>query len=372
MIWFALFIPLILLIVVFVLFRQKITWWEPFIPFVSTLLLTIMFKYIGQSCLTHDIEFLQYHVVKISYYEDWDEWITQTCTRTCCCDSKGENCETETYDCSYRDYHPQYWTITLNSGEEIDVSHEYYVYLYKKFGSRRTFVNMHRHYYTKDGNKYESYYPNTYESFEDYVVNHAYKNKVKASKSIFNFPNVDTTDIRYYGLYKYTKLQNYKLPPILSKHPISSADQKQFEYINGMLGMNKQIRVWICLFENGQSRKAALMQKSYWKGGNKNEFVICIGLDPNKNVNWAEVFTWGENKILDIEVRDYLQDLKGPLNYTELAKFLYPEIIQHWKRKSFKDFEYISIEPPLWSVITTYIVSLIVCAGIFFWIINND
>jgi len=343
MIWLALIIPIILLIAALLLFREKITWWEPFLPFTATIILILIFKFAGQSSLTHDVEYLQYYVVQINYYEDWDEWITQTCSRECCCDSKGENCSTEYYDCSYRSYHSEYWTLVLNNGNEVNISQSYYNYLYQKFGSKRTIVNMHRDYYTIDGDKYESYYPNTYEAFEDYVIDHWYKNKIQASTSIFNFPKVDTTDIRIYGLYNYPELNENKLTPILARYNISAADQKQFEYLNGMLGLSKQVRVWICLFEKGQSRTAALMQKSYWKGGNKNEFVICIGLEPDGNVKWTEVFTWGENKILDVEVRDYLQNLNGTLNFTNLAKFLYPEVVQHWKRKSFKDFDYLNI-----------------------------
>jgi hypothetical protein len=278
MIWFALIIPVIFLIFTLIVFKNKVALWEPLIPLVVTTLVILFFNYIGKSTLTKDREYLNYYIIDIKYYEDWNEYIHKTCSESyqCGTDSKGnaEYC-TRYYDCSYVDYHPEYWTATLNDSSEINISENYYNYLYKKFNTGRLFVNMNRDYHTDDGDMFLTLYPNTYEAFEDYIVSHSYENKIQCSSSIFNFPEVDTSDIKFYGLYDYPKLVENKLNPILSRDTISENTQKLIEYINGKLGKDKQIRIWVLIYKN-KSSYTSLMQKSYWKGGNKNEFIICI------------------------------------------------------------------------------------------------
>jgi len=62
--------------------------------------------------------------------------------------------------------------------------------LKNKFGNTRVFVDMNRDYDTDDGDMYLTKYPNTYKSYEFYATKHSYENRVQASTSIFNFPEV--------------------------------------------------------------------------------------------------------------------------------------------------------------------------------------
>ena len=380
MIWLSLLIPTILVILALTFFTKKITWWESMIPFVSTLIVVLIFKYAGISSLTHDKEYLGYHIIKINYYEPWNEWITMTCTRSVPCgtdkDGNTQWC-TETYDCSYCQHHSEEWSVILNSSKEKNISQTYYNYLKQKFGTKSYFVDMNRDYYTEDGDCYSNDWNGSEVSYEDYIIDRSYENRVQASASIFNFPNVDTSEFRKYSLYDYPKfsgIDGTKLKPIL--HPktfqVSESTQRKFEIINGTLGIKKQVRVWILIYDN-KDRNASFLQRSLWKGGNKNEFIITIGLDKEKKVDWVEIITWGEKKMLDVRVKDYLIESDSTqLNLDKFAPFLYKEIDQHWVRKSFKDFEYLNINPPNWAIITSFIVSIISCLFIFFWSISNE
>ena len=105
-------------------------------------------------------------------------------------------------------------------------------------------------------------------------------------------------------------------------------------------------------------------QRCYWQGGNKNEFIICVGIDGKTNeLKWLNGFTWMDDETMLLRCRDEM---------TQKSKFLikdYSQWIQKniklWKRKEFKDFEYIEDDAALSDgqmmgiLITVIIVNLI-------------
>lgn len=372
--WLAIIIPVLCAIVALVFFRNKVAIWEPFIPILLTAFIIVFFKFIGIQSLTKDTEYWGNYVTKISWYQEWDEWIEQTCTRTypCGSDSKGNTkyC-TEPYDCSYCANHSQYWTLTLNDNKEIKISNAYFNYLKTKFKTVPIFVDMHRDFYRIDGDKYVIKYPNTYDAFEFYATEHKYENKIQASTSIFNYPKIQASDTVEYKLYNYPTIVNNELPAILTPAtiPVKIDEQRRFSYINGMLGMSKQVRVWVCLFDSKNSR-AGYMQEAYWKRGNKNEFVICIGTNKNRDIHWVHIFGWSAKKILDIETRNFIKG-KKKLNLSELGIWLYPEIEQKWEMSTFEEFNNLVVEQPTWSIIITWIITICSCLLLYLWIIKN-
>ena len=74
-----------------------------------------------------DTEYLSYYITKIRHTDEWDEWIHRTCTREVPdgTDSKGNTkYRTETYDCSYREYHPERWLKDDNKGDDMYINRE--------------------------------------------------------------------------------------------------------------------------------------------------------------------------------------------------------------------------------------------------------
>lgn len=374
MIWLALSIPILFAIIGLIYFRKRISFWEPFIPLSITIAIIILFKYIGISSLTKDTEYWGNYISSVHYYERWDEWIEQTCSRSVPCgtDSKGNTTYcTETYDCSYRDEHPEHWTMKLNGGQEIKISKSEYEYYKRSFGTKSIFVDMNRDYYRIDGDMYTNNYPNTYESFKYYATEHTYTNKIQASTSIFNYPNIKDNDILKYKLYNYPKVNNNSQYSILFPKSVyvTMDDQKRISYINGKLGSCKKVHVWVCLFDN-MDEQCGYKQEAYWKGGNLNELIICIGVNKNKDIFWVHVFSWCKEKTIEIETRNFIQEQKK-LNLSKLGDWLYNEVDKKWKKTSAKDFEYLSIEPPFWSILTTWIISFLSCILIYIWIYFN-
>jgi hypothetical protein len=79
--------------------------------------------------------------------------------------------------------------------------------------------------------------------------------------------------------------------------------------MNALLGRKHQIRVWVLLYRD-QPRDISKRQEALWKGGNKNELVICVGLNKANEFQWAEVFSWTKREDLKVSVRDYIQAQK--------------------------------------------------------------
>ena len=371
-IWLAVLIPVIVAIFFLWFFHKQIVWWEIILPFAATILLIIIFKLIGTSSVTKDYEYWGNYVTEVRYYEPWDEYIHQTCSSTCCCDDKGNNCTTTYYDCSYVVNHSAEWVAVFNSGETENISQERYIKLKSQFNNS-SFVDMDRNYHSYDGDMYKSIWKGNYEAFEFIASKTSYTNKVQASHSVFNFPEVKPEMVKKYELYDYTEIQNWnKLNTILGYkgYVHNKETDKKFDYINGLFGRSKEIRVWVLLFKN-KPRNIAFMQEGYWKGGNKNELNICIGLDNSNKITWCHIFSWTESQAMKVRTRHFVEDM-DKLNLNSLADYLFENIPKNWKRKHFSDFDYLTIETPTWAIITTYILVFLASIGINIWSIKNE
>ena len=49
-----------------------------------------------------------------------------------------------------------------------------------------------------------------------------------------------------------------------------------------------------------------------------------------------------------------------------------PMVQEKFVRKQFADFDYITIEPPFWAVMTTFLVTIAVNVGLSLWIVHNE
>lgn len=235
-IFLALIIPLFTAIILWFWFKHKTVWWEFLIPFATSIIVILIFKFTAEWSRTRDIEYWGGSVINTEYYEDWNEYIHQTCT--CCCDKDGNNCTT--YDCSYVSYHSEYWKITGSNGENIRISKQQYELLVKKFNNE-VFVDLHRGYYTNDGDKYVSTWDKNKETLEPVITVHSYENRVQVSNSVFNYPEVKEKDVKQYKLYEYPEIyDNYKQKCILGVGDSTQIlAERKFQILNSRLGLKK-------------------------------------------------------------------------------------------------------------------------------------
>jgi len=358
-------IPIITVIILGTKFRKNTALWEYVVVLVPSILLFFALKYSFVYISSLDKEYLSDLVSKITYYEDWDETVMVTHTRTVSC-GKGKT-RTETYVVPERRYHPKRYVYETVTGETNDVSEDEYKLICYKLNMPAVFKDMHRSYRSKDGDAYVTSWNRTRENSYPVTWTHLYQNKVKASSySIFKYGNMSEEEIKENKLFDYPEIKNNDQNPILG---FTATDTDAVRYLNGYRGPKNQIHVFILCFNN-HSLEVAEMQKAYWQGGNKNEFVVCLGVK-NNTVIWCNPFSWSDEPMLEVKTRDYF--IKHPdINFKDYAEWLDTQIDKNWHRKEFNDFNYLSIELSIGWYIAILIIMLCYNVAISYWVITNE
>lgn len=374
-IWGAISIPLITATVLFTWFRHKTVWWEFIVPVVVSIICIALFKFTTEKVQTSDTEYWGGWATHAEYYERWNERVP--CTHTKYCSETCRNSDGTTYSCSKPcgtehaydvDDHPPYWVFHDSNGGSQGISRGKFEDLAKSWSSRK-FVDLHRSYHTVDGDKYVTTWDKDEATFVAVTTQHTYENRVQAATSIFNFPEVDP---KFWKLYEYPAIGTYDQVAILgASGPQAQEADTLLRRSNAKLGRAKQVKMFILVFGPGSSLDTGISQEHYWKGGNKNEFILTLGTDSSGKVTWAHPISWTEVDRLKIDVREYALQ-QDTLNLIDLVNYMVPQVEKSFQRKQFVDFSYLTVEPPGWAVALSYILTLLVNIGLSFWIIHNQ
>jgi hypothetical protein len=330
-----------------------------FLLFPCAILIPLVMLGAGRS-LCVDVEWHGGWVVEARYFEDWNEYIHKTCTETTT-DSEGRM-STRTYDCSYVDYHSEYWELEDCNGYVVAITQSDYAALVQKLGGA-VFRDMHRYYHTNDGDQYAAVWTSTYEK-QPVVTKHWYENRILGSRHTLNrFPPVPEGS----AIYEYPEqMHALRDTPILGSDPQLQQATKLLSLYNAELGPSRQARIWVCLFDS-TDRQLGLLQEAHWQGANKNEFVVCLGVSQEK-VAWCHSFCWApvgntSNDLLKVKARDLA------LNATswDLIQFvadLAPLVEAHFVRKSSKELQYLTTDNyGFWSYAAVYL-AVIAVSGV--------
>jgi len=200
---------------------------------------------------------------------------------------------------------------------------------------------------------------------------HTYKNRVQASHEIVRFQNVDRSRFQ---LFAYPEITNfYYCPSILGDGgPTKLAADDLLGIANAKLGSKKQVRIWILVFKD-QPPETGEAQYHYWKGGNKNEFILCIGVDKHYMIQWCKAISWTTVADLKEDAQNFvLQAESHQLDLVAIVTWVIQNVEDRFVRKEFSDFSRISVDPPLWAVLLTFLLTAIVNVALSAWIIHND
>lgn len=373
LIYFCLIIPLIAVAVLAWKYHSRMSWWEYLVVFGVPALCIGTAKIVSTMSQTSDTEIWNSYLTKATYYEDWDEWIHKTCYHTCyeeCRDSEGHTYQCNPhdcnpYDCSYREYHPEYWEAFDNLGNSFYVDKIRFERLCATWANK-SFQDMNRRYYTDDGDAYNTVFTGELKDVIPRTIQFTYENRVKCSRSLFNFEDVDSADIKDYGLYDYPKVSEFDHNPILGwNDPAASLRLQQY---NALLGSKKQVYMLILVYKD-KPVQAALYQEGYWKGGNKNEFILCIGVRSNK-IDWAKVISWTEVDELKIGVEKKVVSMD--MNLMSIVDYMTGEVNRKFIRKQFKDFSYITVEPTITALWVTFLITIVVTVGLSVYCVLNQ
>lgn len=113
----------------------------------------------------------------------------------------------------------------------------------------------------------------------------------------------------------------------------------------------------IVVFAFNQPREYFYALQQAWIGGKKNDVILVIGTNSQKQVQWAEVMAWTTNEMFKVKLRDRIQDLKE-INRSEIITALKEETQSRFKRRSMEDFAY--LESSITPSVTEWMIGLII------------
>lgn len=377
MVYFSLLIPVIAVIILFVFFRRNVVWWEAASLLGITVLFILIAKWISVSSLTDDTEYLGGYVTGVEYYQAWDEEVPCRhpvyCTDPCCSKDKEGNCESCQVQCGWEhdydvDFHPEHWDC-ITTLRNYGITQQRYNELVAQFGGRKVFVDLHRDYHSIDGDEFLTEWLGEDKTLEPVAVTHTYENRPQAAKSLFHYDDVDTSDIKLYHPFTYPQIYNQFHQQVLLGYNDPNSEQL-LQVVNSRLGHSHQVRVFFLIFVN-QPREAAYIQEQYWQGGNKNELVVCIGIDSNKKVKWGHIISWTDAMAVKVKVKHRI-DEEETLDLPYMIKYVEAEIKSEWIRKPFHDFDYINIEPSATQTLWIFILTILVDVGLAVWVVKNE
>jgi hypothetical protein len=304
-------------------------------------------------------------ITSVQYIEEWDEWIPpETHTYT---DSKG-NSHTETTPGYWKHHDAENSIITSDEGEmSVDCA--------------------------PNGQEFNDSYPNTDAELEKYYPIgqptssvHTYENKVQASYSIYRHKDIDLNN--YKGLSEYPRdVQNYiNVNRLIGNVPnYNNALAKLNEintYLNksvpdtankGKMKSYKEVNIIFVNLGNKPINYAYALQ-DYWKGGNKNDFVITFSLDKNNNIKWVYPFSWADSQkseLLKIQVREYLSSKKNITDFVPIVTDISKMVEQNFERKQFTDFAYLNVEMSTGAYIILVFLNIVLFVGGIILYIGN-
>lgn len=318
---------------------------------------------------TSDTEYLGGYVTKIIYYEEWDEMVLRTKTRQVP-DGKGGT-RTQTYTVLEREFHPERWVYINNEDNfEHRISKKLYNKIKFRLNSPTVFKDMKRDYHRIDGDAYVTMYDGSIEHLYDITWSQRYKNKVQASQSntIFKMLDIDKEMADSLGLYEYPEITDLTQNPILGRN-VSKEELQIFRYINAMKGKKNKFRTYVLFFNYDEFDKSEL-QKSYWQNGNKNEFIVCLGMKGD-SVAWTNSFSWCDMPKLEVKTRSYFID-NPKLDLVKYGTWLNNNIDENWVRKEFDDFNYIDIELSTGQYIALFFLTIVFNVGVGIAVIYNN
>jgi len=345
-------------------FHKQIKAWESILISIICVGGIILTSIAIKNASTYTNEYWSTIAYNAEYYEDWNEYIHRTCSRAYKC---GKSTCYRYYNCSYVQYHSPYWQLVSKEGEGFSISQNEYNDLVASWNNQH-FVDLNRHYHSNDGDKYVTMWNEKFDFIRPITSIHQYQNKIKTSPSLLGFKKINPKETQ---VYDYGKISSHRLDFIYGDG--NYEQQEKLRRWNALIGSDKKVEIFIVIYKN-KPLESAFDQEAYWVRGNKNEFIVCVGIDESSNkIQWSKVISWTPNTVLKAKVEREINELtKYDLNtiIDYLGNIVSKE--DGTIRKDFSEFDY--IDPPIsfWGGVGIFIISLLIAIGLIYWAIKND
>ncbi len=321
-------------------------------------------------------EYLGSYVVSMCFEDSWHEIVRYTEQVPCGKDSNGNTIYREVERIRY-DYHPPKWTYETSIGSSYECDEDFFDYAQQLWE-----VDTHEFSITgsriRGGVRYGSeiffqdcldYYPKEDTPFDNEDIcrclitlteEHKYVNKIRNSNSIFKFEDRSESDNSM--LFDYPEY-NFDQNPIMGLD-VPSDVVKKYKAFNALYGPSHEVRLYVIFYNAEQGITVAEDQRAYWHGGNKNELVVCLGIGDDK-VKWCNAFSWMDEPVLEVAIETYFRNNTA----IDLMAFLdwLRDNIDKWQRKSFSDFNYLTVRLTPKQVLLMAAVSALTCGAMWYF-----
>ncbi|MBQ8423650.1 MAG: hypothetical protein IJY36_05280 [Coprobacter sp.] len=319
-------------------------------------------------------EYLSAFAYNVQHHEAWVERIERYETYT---DSRGNTRRRVVVDYQR---HPECWLMCLNTGVDIYIYQNVYDMYRMLWGTPEHWIDPYHPNCVSGGGGQLYEWNNVYEDAATHTYEGLYVNYINNSNSIFRKGKVSDYEVEELGLIDYPVfVSNYIETDVILGSPnlpkcvgFSEKSQRAFQLINAIFGAERQIHVFILVFNAKQDVTTALRQQAYWQGGNKNEFVVCLGVDFSNVeagkgitetrqpiVQWCKAFSWSDVPLLESATESWFIANKE-LNFAAYAKWL-RENIHLWERKEFTDFKYLGLKLSPKRMALVFITAVLFC-----------
>lgn len=336
----AYFLPLVVTAVLLALRLDFGNWWVYLIMLTVAELLLWMFRAIFKKHTAK--EFISAHVTSVHHEFPWVEKRERHETVR----DRNGNSHTETR-IEYIN-HPDNWYWALNNGHCQAISDELFDYWCDAFGTGVEFEAVHHPNCVSGGDGECCLWDGDPYNTQTVTYKRKYYNPIRYSHSIFKTEFIGKKQAQEMGLYDYPPIDDFDQEVVLDKDNLLSESiaeevQQEFQLLNAFDGCDHQVHVFVLLFDATKYTLAVVEdQRNYWFNGNKNEFVVCLGVEGNQ-VKWSNTFSWMdfETPTLGIATNSYFLEHKefDLLKFVEWLK----SSLSLWKRKEAKDFKYLGI-----------------------------
>lgn len=164
---------------------------------------------------------------------------------------------------------------------------------------------------------------------------------------------------RIYDLYKVDRF----FTDVPLDGPAASAWQTEVANINRDVGSKKQANVIVMVTKNNLDYADYVEAK--WDGLNKNDILLVIGVDSNKQVVWASIRSWTKSENFKIALRDRVMAQKS-LDPQVIGAIIREEVLSKFVRQKMESYKYLEDEilPPM-SMIVIWLLSMLVVPVFF-------
>lgn len=314
---------------------------------------------------TDDVEVWSGEIVDHYFKDDWDEWHPPkwvTKTKTVYVNGKAKKK-------TYKVLKPG-WT-------------EHHRAIFKIKASDTGWIHVNK---SPDGTDLDDDFPNSVEYLQNAwklgyptASTHHYENKLQASYSLYKHDEINLED--YPGLPDYPdQVRDYiHIDRLIGSFPnkdkasitLNSWNTKLNKLVDdpenpGKKKSWKQVNIVVVNLGSNTTIDHGYALQDHWENGNKNDYIVSMGMDDSGNVKWIYPFSWTESQMLNIVIRDEVINTAKYEDAEDLINFIGQEVEDKFVRKEMADYEYIQIETSNGAKYIIVIAHLIFAVAVFF------